>query len=176
MNGFETPQMTALLFVFVVALASAEPANAVREDTPSGLPVPRFVSLKATKTNCRIGPSFTHPVKVTFLRRGLPVVVIAETKDHWRKIRDVDGDECWAHKSKLSGAETVLVITEGLPLRAVPNETAPMRATLGRHVVARLERTEGEWVRLSTQGVSGWTRPNGLWGAAEHDKFAAPHN
>ncbi len=96
----------------------------VRLDTPSGLPVPRFASLKADKTYCRAGPSFDHPVRITFLRKGLPVVIVAETSDHWRKIRDIEGDQCWTHKSKLSGVDTALVLRDGLALRTRPRDNA----------------------------------------------------
>ena len=46
----------------------------LRLDTPSGLPVPRLVSLKSETTFCRAGPSFSHPVRLTFMRQGLPVL------------------------------------------------------------------------------------------------------
>lgn len=148
----------------------------VRRDTPSGLPVPRFVSLKSEKTFCRIGPSFSHPVRITYMRRGLPLVVVAETRDHWRKLRDRDGDECWAHRSKLSGADTALVIEDGLTLRARPNEDAPARARLGEGVIARVDESRGGWVRVATDSTRGWVRGTGLWGASESDAFAAAHN
>ena len=144
--------------------AQASGAPPLRTDTPSGLPVPRFVSLKSDKTFCREGPSFSHSVKITFVRRGLPVMVVAETHDHWRKIRDVEGDECWTHKSKLSGATTVLVMTEGLILRAKPNLDAPKKARLGKGIVAKVETTKSGWLKISANGVKGWARPQGFWG------------
>lgn len=151
-------------------------AEEVRRDTPSGLPVPRFVSLKTEKTFCRAGPSFSHPVRITFMRKGLPLVVIAETRDHWRKVRDVEGDECWTHRSKLSGAQTALVIEDGLTVRARPNGEAPARARLGQGLIARIEEADGRWVRISAGSVRGWTRKSGLWGALPDDAFAALHN
>ena len=123
--------------------ADGERAEQVRMDTPSGLPVPRFVSLKSEKTFCRAGPSFAHPVRITFMRKGLPVMVVAETSDHWRKVRDLEGDECWTHRSKLSGVETALVLEDGLALHARPNVAAPTRARLGRGLIARIESQEG---------------------------------
>ncbi len=155
-----------------IADAKAEEAPKMRLDTPSGYPVPRFVSLKAKKTYCRSGPSFAHPVRITFMRKGLPVMVVAETNDHWRKIRDQEGDECWAHHTKLSGVKMALVTEDGLTLRARPDETAPIRARLGIGVITRIEKTRGQWVRISTQGMGGWTLQSGLWGATD----IAPRN
>lgn len=149
---------------------------AVRLDTPSGFPVPRFVSLKAEKTFCRIGPSFAHPVRITFMRKGLPVMVIAETNDHWRKIRDPEGDECWTHRSKLSGVETALVLEDGLQLRTRPTVSAPARARLGRGIIARIEGERSGWLRVSAEGVKGWAPQSGFWGARIPPNIAAPQN
>ena len=137
----------------------------VRLDTPSGLPVPRLVSLKSDTTFCRAGPSFAHPVRLTYQRRGLPVMIVAETRDHWRKIRDAEGDECWTHKSKLSGEETALVLEDGLALRAKPDPKAPARARLGRGVIAKVDAERDGWLRISADGVKGWARASAFWGA-----------
>ncbi len=135
-----------------------------RLDTPSGQPVPRFVSLKAKQTFCRSGPTFGHRVRITFMRRGLPVMVVAETTDHWRKVRDVDDDECWIHKTKLSNAKTALVTVDGLTLFARPNAAAPKKARLGRGVIARVETVENGWLRVSVDGRKGWAPQSGFWG------------
>jgi len=60
--------------------------------TPSGFPVPRYVSLKVGKVNGRTGPSRQHAIAWQYRRKGLPLVVVAET-EMWRKVRDVTGDE-----------------------------------------------------------------------------------
>lgn len=138
---------------------------AVRLDTPSGLPVPRMVSLKSETTFCRAGPSFAHPVRLTFMRAGLPVMIVAETRDYWRKIRDAEGDECWTHKSKLSGAETALVLEDGLALRAKPDARAPAKALLGRGVITRVVTARGGWLKVSADGMKGWARASAFWGA-----------
>ncbi len=141
----------------------SEPA--FRTDTPSGLPVPRYVSLKSEKTFCRAGPTFDHPVRITYQRKGLPVLVIAETRDHWRKIRDSEGDECWIHRAKLSGAQTALVVQDGLALRARPSDDAMQKARLGKGLVARVENQKSGWVQVSAGRLKGWAPQHGLWGA-----------
>lgn len=162
--------------VIILALYMTAPAGAaqdrtlsqnaeIRLDTPSGLPVPRLVSLKAQKTFCRSGPSFAHPVRLTFMRQGLPVLIIAETKDYWRKIRDLEGDECWTHKSKLSGIETALVLEDGLALRARPDASAPARARLGRGVITKVEDERDGWLRVTANGRKGWARASAFWGS-----------
>ena len=53
----------------------------------SGLPVPRFVSLKADRVNLREGPSKDHRTTWIYERAGLPVEITAEF-GMWRKVRD----------------------------------------------------------------------------------------
>src|SRR5262245_66067382 len=48
-----------------------------KSDGPSGLPLPRFVSLKTDKINVRRGPSSEHQVAWVYQRRGLPVEIPA---------------------------------------------------------------------------------------------------
>jgi hypothetical protein len=55
--------------------------------TPSGLSVPRYVSLKFDPVNARAGPSDDHRLLWVYHARGMPVQVIAETVE-WRRICD----------------------------------------------------------------------------------------
>lgn len=155
---------------------AGEKAPEIRRNTPSGLPVPRFVSLKSDKTFCRIGPTFGHDVKITFMRRGLPVMVVAETRDHWRKVRDSEGDECWIHKSKLSGAKTALVMEDRLALRQKPRLSSPPRARLGKGVITAVTKDREGWFRVSAEGVSGWAPQTAFWGGLIFNGDAAAQN
>src|SRR3989338_5933265 len=62
--------------------------------------VPRFVSLKPSEVNARVGPGPNYPIEWVYLKAGLPVEVIVEF-DTWRKIRDIDRAEGWVHQSML---------------------------------------------------------------------------
>jgi SH3-like domain-containing protein len=162
----------------IKGVTAVDPAE-IRRDTPSGLPVPRIVSLKSEETYCRSGPTFSHPVRLTFMRQGLPVMIVAETRDHWRKIRDPEGDECWTHKSKLSGELTALVLEDGLVLRARPDANAPAKANLGRGVIARVDDVRDGWLKVSTDGIKGWANSAAFWGAGAPvpiSRNAATHN
>ena len=75
--------------------------------TQTGLPLPRFVSLKSERVNVRRGPSNEHGVAWVFTRKSLPVEIIAEF-DHWRRIRDSEGAEGWVYHSLLVGRRTVI--------------------------------------------------------------------
>ena len=71
----------------------------------TGLPLPRFVSLKSNNVNVRRGPGQDYDVVFTFVRAGLPVEITDEF-ENWRKIRDSDGSEGWVFHSLLSGKRT----------------------------------------------------------------------
>lgn len=154
------------------ALCASAAAAEVRVDTPSGYPVPRFAGVKYAEAACRVGPSFEHPVAVTFRRKGLPVLIIAETVDHWRKVRDREGGECWMHKTTLRGPTHVVTLKE-TDLLARPRADAPPRARLAAGVIARLEGQSRGWLRISASGIAGWTPALAVWG---DDPDAALHN
>ena len=95
-----------------VAAASSQAAAAETADGTalgkSGLPVPRFVSLKAGRVNVRVGPGEDYKVAWVFTRPALPVEIIQEF-DTWRRIRDSDGSVGWVFHSLLSGKRTAVV-------------------------------------------------------------------
>lgn len=133
--------------------------------TPSGFPVPRYVSLKVGKVNGRTGPSRQHPIAWQYRRKGLPLVVVAET-EMWRKVRDVTGDESWIHKPALSGVRHVLVI-EDATLHTKAKNTARVTALVERNALLELEDcNETDWCKVkSSDGLKGWTQRYKLWGA-----------
>jgi hypothetical protein len=87
----------------------------------TGLPLPRFVTLKADKVNVRRGPSSEHPVAFVFQRKGLPVEITAEF-ENWRKIRDSDGAEGWILQSMLSGRRNAYRGRSGAAVRSIALE------------------------------------------------------
>ena len=77
--------------------AAADPAGTV-----TGLPLPRYASLKTDRVNLREGPSKDHATKWVYQRAGLPVEITAEF-DIWRKVRDSEGAEGWVLHSLETG-------------------------------------------------------------------------
>ena len=161
----------AVLSILAVYLSVASaPAQAgdpsvetVRLDTPSGYPVPRFLSLKDDETNCRIGPSLDHSVRFVLRRAGAPVLVIAESVDHWRKVRDADGDECWVHERTLK-AQTHALIRRDTLLWSKPGPSARKTGRLGPGVLAKLGKHRRGWLFLSVGGTKGWAESADVWG------------
>lgn len=154
------------------ALLASEPASAQTCDTFSGLPVPRFVSLKYNETRGRAGPSFGHPVAWLYQRQGLPVEIVAETPD-WRRVRDPDGEEVWMHRRTLTGRRSVWAI-EATRLLARPDETASLIADVEAGAVLWLERCRGGWCRLEADDRRGWARADAFWGVYPEETQPTP--
>jgi len=153
------------------ALAAAEvtgsTSRAAKSLGPSGLPLPRFVSLKAERVNVRRGPSSDHDVAWVFQRKGLPVEIIAEF-ENWRRIRDSDGEEGWVYQSMLSGRRTAVIAPwrkdDPLPLYADPKSGGGLVAKLKPGVVGMVEKCTGLWCNISAGGYAGWMEQPMLWG------------
>ena len=134
--------------------------------TPSGFNVPRYVSLKYSKSNGRSGPSSEHPVIWRYTRRGLPMIVVAET-EVWRKVRDVNGDESWMKRRLLDGKRMVLA-RSGFILRAKPRSDSKNRAFIGKGVLLELRSCDiNGWCKVhdANRNIGGYALQTLLWGA-----------
>jgi len=134
----------------------------------SGLPLPRFVSLKTEKVNVRKGPSSDHDVAWVFQSKGLPVEITAEFET-WRRIRDSDGAEGWILQNMLAGKRTVLVAPwkkgERVALMESAAKAASVVAQLSSGVQADIKSCDGNWCYVKTSGYSGYIEQGLVWGA-----------
>lgn len=136
----------------------------------SGLPLPRFASLRAGEVNVRTGPGVQYPVDWVFQRQGMPVEIIAEYRT-WRKIRDWQGTQGWVHQSLLAGRRTAIVIGGARSLRTKPEADAKAVAELEAGVVANLVSCpeQSAWCRLEVDGFDGWLRRVDFWGTLKDE-------
>lgn len=137
----------------------------------TGLPIPRFVSLRSDKVFVRTGPALRYPIKWVFQRQNLPVEVIQEF-DTWRKIRDHEGQEGWIHQSLTQGRRYALVKNEeGAMLRRKASDTSKPVALVEPMVIARVEKCEDAYCFVSTSGFEGWAQRNFLYGIYADEKL-----
>lgn len=135
----------------------------------SGLPVPRFVSLKSGEVYMREGPSPQHKVEWVYVRRGLPVEVIAEY-DVWRRIRDAEGVTGWVHKGMLDGRRSVLMTAGGnVPLRESPAPDAPVIAYAEAGVVAKLKACGGAFCEIEAKSIDAYVTRDRIWGVYQDE-------
>jgi SH3-like domain-containing protein len=164
--------MTAVL-AFVAICGAALGASDPNEG--SGLPVPRFVSLKSDHVNVRGGPNKDHDVAWIYTRPGLPVEITAEY-ENWRRIRDSDGAEGWVYHSLLSGKRTAFVTksktaSAPVPLHEAADAASPPTAMLEPGVLGVVKRCSGRWCRFRGTGFDGWIEQERLWGVYPNEKL-----
>ncbi len=134
--------------------------------TPSGFPVPRYVSAKFNKVNARAGPGDDYAVKWVYRVKGLPLQVVAETEE-WRRVCDPYGALSWVRARTTDARRTVMRgIDQPLALHAKPEDAAPETATLVAHAMADLKECQGDWCRISVGRTKGWVRSTEVWGTA----------
>jgi SH3-like domain-containing protein len=67
-----------------------------------------FKSLRATKTNVRLGPSLEHSIIWTYNKRSIPIEIL-EDVDGWSKIRDFDANIGWIKNTLISSNRTGII-------------------------------------------------------------------
>jgi SH3-like domain-containing protein len=163
----------ALLMVIPPRAASSDP---LAPGAASGLPVPRFVSLKSDRVNVRGGPNKDHEVVWVYTKAALPVEITAEF-DNWRRVRDWDGGEGWVYHSLLSGRRTIMVAPkaklndEAVPLFDRAERTGKLTARLQPGVLGSVKRCTGDWCRIVGDGFDGWIEQDRLWGVYPNEKI-----
>ena len=143
-----------------------EPApNEQAGGKPDGLPLPRFVSLRANSVNLRVGPSARYPIEWIYVRRNLPVEIIAEF-DTWRRIKDPAGTEGWVHSTMVAGRRTAMVTGKVQPLLRNMDEASGLVANLEAGVIVSVERCPkaSTMCRVDADGATGWIKRDAIWG------------
>ena len=162
----------AAVVVMAMQMTGAQAAGETA-GTASGLPVPRFVSLKSDRVNVRSGPNKDQEVRWVYTRAGMPVEVTAEF-ENWRRIRDWEGAEGWVYHSLLSGKRTARVVPktkdELVPLFEKADVESPIAARLQPGVLGALKSCNGNWCQFSGKGFDGFVRQERLWGAYPNEK------
>jgi SH3-like domain-containing protein len=169
--------------VVVAAVLSAAPLEA-RSQQPlevgaTGLPIPRFVSLKSDRVQVRQGPGTDHKILWVFNRIGLPVEVIQE-HENWRQIRDQDGSVGWVAHALLSARRTGVVMAwatgetgpgaaKPVPLLSDDTESAGTVALLEPGVICGIRRCDGRWCHISVGNYRGYIEQTKLWGVYQSE-------
>jgi SH3-like domain-containing protein len=143
------------------------PFNRAAGETPSGQPVPRFVSLKFAKIYGRAGPDSTYPIRWVYQRKGLPVRVIAETEE-WRRIQDPEGSVSWVHRRLIDGRRTGIVrpardMRVGMHVK--PDSSTRIAAWASDGVIVEITDERPGWREIKSGRFKGWVPAGELWGS-----------
>ena len=132
----------------------------------SGLPVPRFVTLKSDNVNMRAGPGTEYPILWHYRKTGLPLRVEAEF-GVWRKVVDHDGTTGWMHHSVVSLKRMALVTTSSARLYAEADDGTGLVAVAERNALLELQSCPNRWCRVATGDIRRWVSRTSLWGLVE---------
>lgn len=147
-----------------LCVAGVGPGFAQSEKSDKAGKLPRFASLRSDDVNLRTGPGVRYPVDWKFVRRDMPVEIIAEFET-WRKIRDFESTEGWVHQSNLSPRRYVLVLGDKMQeLHRKPEPDATVVARSEPGVIGQLLQCETGWCRVQMRKVTGWIRRDLIWG------------
>jgi SH3-like domain-containing protein len=153
---------------------AAVPSTPPQAASGSGLPLPRFVSLKADRVNLRAGPGTDYPTSWVYRQAGLPVEVLSEFES-WRQVRDSEGTTGWVLQSLLSGRRTALVTplkaekAGPIPVRNSDSERARTVAVVEAGVIANIHTCDGRWCSVTIDRFRGYMPQKQLWGVYENE-------
>ncbi|MDI7862920.1 SH3 domain-containing protein [Rhizobiaceae bacterium n13] len=182
MRGVVLKSCVALAILATALIAPAGTAELALAQAaakgPSGLPLPRFVTLKAKRVNLRIGPGTDYAVSWLYTKSGLPVEIIQEY-DNWRRIRDADGTEGWVNQSLLSGQRAALAAPwmkgKGeavyVNMRRDPQPSSAIVAKLEPGVLLNVGECNGAWCHADASGTEGWVAQAEIWGVYPDEAF-----
>jgi SH3-like domain-containing protein len=167
---------------FAVALALAPEISLAAATNPSGLPLPRFVTIRSKDATVRVGPGYQYDVAWKYLAGGVPVEIVQEF-DVWRKIRDMDGTEGWVHQTALSGTRAGYVlntIDTRVGLRSGTSEDSGIVAWVGPGFPVKIDSCKSDWCSVTATdnppdgkvaNYSGYLPETDLWGVYKGETF-----
>ena len=145
----------------IVNVFSASSTSKISKKT--GLPLPRFVSLKSNKVNLRRGPGLDYKIDWVYKRKHLPLMIVSEF-GHWRQVIDFEGYSGWIYKDLLSGSRYIIVNNEETLLRNKATFDSLGKAILKRELVAKLIDCEGLWCFIRIRNMRGYVLAEHIWG------------
>lgn len=144
--------------------APAKPAEPPK-GSATGLPLPRFASLRTDEVNLRAGPGGRYPIDWVYKRRELPVEIEREF-DVWRLVQLPDGTKGWVHQATLVGRRSFIVTGAERTLRDSASDKAGAVALLKPGVIGLIRKCEAgsDWCQVQVQEYRGWLKRGEFWG------------
>ena len=122
-----------------------------------------FLTLKYNSVNLRQGPSADYPVKIFYTKKYLPVLVY-DSLDNYRKIKDHENNTGWIHVSQLSRKKAALVYKDQIVLFKNSTIFSKPLAVLEKGRLCVILKCNDEWCKIKTDKYSGWVKKENLWG------------
>ena len=122
-----------------------------------------FRTLRNDIVNLRQGPSFDYPIKIFYKKKFLPVLV-QDSSENFRKIRDHENNSGWIHISQLSKKKAAIVIDEELIMFSSSTIYSNPVALVKKGRLLKIKKCKVEWCKVYSGEFNGWVKRDSLWG------------
>jgi SH3-like domain-containing protein len=106
-----------------------------------------FLTLRNDKVNLRQGPSFDHPVKIFYKKKFLPVLV-QDSSENFRKIKDHENNSGWIHISQLSKKKAAIVIDDNVIVFSKPSVYSTPSVILEKGRLCKIIKCKDSWCKI----------------------------
>jgi SH3-like domain-containing protein len=148
-------------------------AEAEIKGSNTGLPLPRFASLRSDEVNLRAGPGTRYPIDWIYKRRDLPVEILREF-EVWRLVQDPDGIKGWVHQATLTGRRSFVITGGDATLRREAQDSASAVAVLKKGVIGHVRScaANSDWCQVQAGDYRGYLKRGQFWGALPAEAVA----
>ena len=122
-----------------------------------------FLTLRYNNVNLRQGPSKDYPIKIFYNKKYLPVLV-QDTSDNWRKIRDHENNSGWVHLSQLSKKKAAITTDDQVIMFKNSTIFSTPLVVLAKGRLCLISKCGEEWCKVRTDKYKGWIKKQSLWG------------
>ena len=122
-----------------------------------------FLTLRNEKVNLRQGPSFDYPVKIFYKKKYLPLL-IQDSSNNFRKVRDHENNSGWIHISQLSKKKAAIVIEDELIMFSNSTVYSNPIAILKKGRLVKIKKCNDNWCKVISEDYKGWLKKESLWG------------
>jgi SH3-like domain-containing protein len=122
-----------------------------------------FSTLRYNNVNLRQGPSKDYPIKIFYKKKYLPVL-IHDTSDNWKKIKDHENNTGWIHVSQLSQKKAAITIDDQVIMFKNATIFSKPLAVLEKGRFCLIFKCEEKWCKIKTDKYKGWVKKQSLWG------------
>ncbi len=161
--------MKIFYILFVLLWFDVSFANTIGSNT--GLELPRYVSLKSSESNLRVGPSKNYPISIKYITEDFPLKIIEEYKD-WRNVVDFENNNGWIHKSLIKGERNGIIISDYKNNIKIYNTVdGNIIGEINVGTIVYVPKCKMRWCLINVKNHQGWISKKNIWGVKDNEVY-----